>query len=315
LAVVQGVLGPLEREQLGVTLTHEHLFIGWPGWDVDSVAPDQKVAQYPILLERLRAAQALGVRTIVDAGPAELGRDVAFLQQVARASGLNVIASTGFYHEAWGLPVYLKMRSVQELTEILLSEIVDGIGPEKVHAGTIKVASSGAAVGKHERKALLAAAAAAKETGTSVLTHASSPEVAREQAETLVGAGVRPGSVQIGHCDGFPVEALEALARLGVMVAIDQVVYQHSVSLEQRVATVMALLNGGWERHITLSHDQLGILGGRPVTLSSATRDFTYIHETFLPALRAAGLSEAQERRLLCANPADWLCGPADGVA
>jgi phosphotriesterase-related protein len=246
----------------------------------------------------------------VDASPAELGRDVSFLRRVAEDSGLNVIASTGFYHESWGLPVYLKMRSVDELTEILLQELTAGIGPETIRAGAIKIASAGITLGKHECKALLAAAAASKQTGAAILTHAGSPEVAIEQAQALVVEGVRPSAVQIGHCDGFPLDALRTLLEFGVVVAFDQVVYQHSVSLEQRVASLVELVRAGHGHRMTLSHDQLGILGGRQVQLSSATREFTYVHDAVLPALRAAGMSDDEVLRLTVTNPADWLCGP-----
>jgi phosphotriesterase-related protein len=35
-AVVQTVLGPVAVDQLGLALMHEHLKVGYPGWEVDS---------------------------------------------------------------------------------------------------------------------------------------------------------------------------------------------------------------------------------------------------------------------------------------
>lgn len=308
MAEVQTVLGEVRAGDLGPTLTHEHLFVGWPGWDLDPTVPDQKDEQFEVLVGRLAAAHEAGVRTIVDASPAELGRDATFLKRVSEATGIHVVASTGYYHEAWGLPVYLKMRSVDDLTEILLHELTTGIGGG-VRAGAIKVASSGETVGKHERKALAAAARAAKETGAPILTHAASPSVALEQAEALTAEGVRPASIQIGHCDSFPLETLRAVLAMGVMVAFDQVVYEQKCGLTERVASLSALLREGWERQITLSHDQIGILGGRQIPLAAVTRDFTFVHQTVLPALRNAGMTPEQERHLTVSNPADWLCG------
>ncbi len=33
---VQSVRGDLAREQLGSVLMHEHVFVGYPGWDEDT---------------------------------------------------------------------------------------------------------------------------------------------------------------------------------------------------------------------------------------------------------------------------------------
>lgn len=308
MTTAQSVLGEVRREDLGPTLPHEHLFVGWPGWDVDPTVPDQREAQFDVLMGKLAAAYAAGVRTIVDASPAELGRDAAFLKRVSEATGIHVIASTGYYHEAWGLPVYLKMRSVEELTGILLHELTTGIG-SGVRAGAIKIASSGDTLGKHERKALLAAANAAKETGAPILTHAATPTVALEQAQALTSEGVRPGSIQIGHCDSFPLESLRSILATGVIVAFDQVVYEQKCGLSERVASLTALLQEGFNRQLTVSHDQIGILGGRQIALTAATREFTFVHSALVPALREAGMTPEQELHLTVSNPADWLCG------
>lgn len=303
---VQSVTGPIDQQQLGVVLTHEHLFVGWPGWNLDPVPLDQKVVQRPLLVDRLRRAYDVGVRTMVDASPPELGRDLAFLGSISRETGINIIASTGFYHESWGMPVYLKMRSVDELTEILLADLESGA--DGIRPGAIKVASAGNEVGKHERKALAAAAAASTETGRPILTHASNPRVALDQARTLVAEGADPAAVQIGHCDSFGADDLIDILRLGVCVAFDQLIYLQKASLEQRVGTLKQLIEAGHGNQLTLSHDQIGILGGRQVPLAGCTSEFTYAFTDFLPAVGAAGLDDIAHQ-LTVTNPARWLTG------
>jgi predicted metal-dependent phosphotriesterase family hydrolase len=32
---INSVLGPIKVDDLGSTLIHEHLGIGWPGWELD----------------------------------------------------------------------------------------------------------------------------------------------------------------------------------------------------------------------------------------------------------------------------------------
>ena len=49
---VQTVLGPVPVERLGVTLMHEHLVIGWPGWVFDPLARFDRMRVTSLLLER-----------------------------------------------------------------------------------------------------------------------------------------------------------------------------------------------------------------------------------------------------------------------
>lgn len=302
-ATVQTVLGPIAASQLGPTLVHEHLFVGWPGWNLDPLAADARVTQYDALLERLRAAYAAGIRTIVDASPADLGRSAAFLQRASRDSGLHVIAASGIYHEAWGFHVYMKMRSQAELAEIFAHELTRGLDGGEARAGVIKVASAGETIGRHERRALSAAAEAAVATSTAVITHSSNAGVALDQAQTLTGAGIPPQRVQIGHCDAYAYDDLLRILATGVMVAFDQAVYAARVSLEGRVAMLARLAAGGHAGQLTLSHDQIGVLGGRQVQLASVSRSFSYLSDTLVPALRAAGVRDEQVAAMMIDNP------------
>src|SRR5262249_44116661 len=136
-ASVMGVLGPLAARDLGVTLTHEHVFIDASVW---FVTPEEgsrrRYLDAPITMELLSelrrrpfsvtrqnmiladeeqmAAElarflARGGATLVDVTPIGMGRDPLGLQRLARTTGLNVIASTGIYVEsahpewAWGM--------------------------------------------------------------------------------------------------------------------------------------------------------------------------------------------------------------------
>ena len=307
--VVETVLGPVAAEALGPALTHEHLFVGWPGWNLDPLAEDARETQYAALLDRLRAAYALGLRTIVDASPPDLGRSLPLLQRISRDSGLHVVASTGVYHESWGFPVYLKMRSIDELAAIFVHDLTQAADGSSGRAGVIKVASAGSEIGRHERRALLAAAQAQQQSGAAIITHSANSAVALDQARTLIEAGAAPDRVQIGHCDTYPADELLPLLESGVFVAFDQVVYTGKIGLEERAATLASLLADGWARQLTLSHDQIGILGGRQVPLAAETRSFTYIWDVLLPRLRARGVAAHTLETVMIDNPRRLLGG------
>lgn len=75
---------------------HEHLLIGWPGWEVDAIAPrwDRGEAKR-LCVDRMQELKALGVSALVDPCPIDLGRDVEFAADVAQAAGVRVICATG----------------------------------------------------------------------------------------------------------------------------------------------------------------------------------------------------------------------------
>lgn len=91
----QTVLGPIDASRLGFTLPHEHVADGlddlsrWPkarGGRAEFVAK---------AVEKLKYARTAGVNTIADLTTYDVGRDIRFLEEVSRKSGLNMIACTG----------------------------------------------------------------------------------------------------------------------------------------------------------------------------------------------------------------------------
>ena len=83
MASVNTILGPIPADALGVTLIHEHLACGFPGWECDAVAaPYDRDAVVRVCVEALRQAKQCGLRTLVGATPMDLGRDVALQKRV-----------------------------------------------------------------------------------------------------------------------------------------------------------------------------------------------------------------------------------------
>ena len=93
MAFARTVLGDIAPEELGVVYAHEHLVIH--GGRPVQLFPDFQLADVDKAVAELAPAQALGLRTVVDAMPADCGRDVLLLAEIARRSGVHVIAPIG----------------------------------------------------------------------------------------------------------------------------------------------------------------------------------------------------------------------------
>ena len=75
------------------------------------------------------------MRTVVDGTPVNLGRDIRLIREVARRTGLNFIASTGFYYqeEPW-----LYFRDEEEIYDLLMGDCADGISGTDSKPGILK---------------------------------------------------------------------------------------------------------------------------------------------------------------------------------
>src|SRR5579884_2562395 len=97
MATVESVQGPVDEEELGTVLIHEHVRFRdeavaeqWPGSYSEE---DERNAA----LEAVRAAADRGVETIVDPTAMFGGRDVRFMRAVADETGMRIVACTGIY--------------------------------------------------------------------------------------------------------------------------------------------------------------------------------------------------------------------------
>ena len=115
---INTVTGTTTAEQLGTTLMHEHLLIGWAGWELDCAAPKfERRAAFKNAVDRLKELKDLGLQSFVDPCPMDIGRDVNFMAEVAEASGVRIVCATGLYKEDLGNTAYFKQRSVDEIAE------------------------------------------------------------------------------------------------------------------------------------------------------------------------------------------------------
>lgn len=121
---VQTVLGPVEPARLGRVLSHEHLLCLAPGPGLGQDPVDLAVAA-------LRGLAAYGVDTVVDLSPyGDAGRDadganVELLREVARRSGLHIIAGTATYRAEFS-PAWVRAAGVAELTRRFVADATRG---------------------------------------------------------------------------------------------------------------------------------------------------------------------------------------------
>lgn len=307
------VTGPISPDDLGVTLMHEHFTFAYPGWFADdSLAPYDRETAEAACLGVLEDVKKLGIQTVVDATPSDVGgRDPVLLRSLSAKSGVHIIASTGLFPESVGAGNYYKWQSSmrgrnleEDLCELFSTELNEGIRGSGVRAGLIKVATGDPGITDYEATVFKAAARVARKSGVPIITHTEAATVGPDQQELFLRLGANPGRIMIGHQNnsGDIAYALAQLQRPGFFLGYDRCNPLMSASSEDNI--VALLLQGHGDR-IMLSHDCIFHWLGRPGKLPAQYLDWypDYLFKRILPKMKDAGVTDEQIRGVLVDNP------------
>jgi phosphotriesterase-related protein len=353
---VQTVTGLLDPEALGVTMPHEHLFVDLTCmFDPPTEASDRGRAYAPFSLEHLGWIRmhyfrhwdnltlsdeattvaelelygAAGGSTIVDVSTPGIGRDPRALARVARASGVNVVMSTGFYVVATH-PAEVAGMSEDDVAARMVAEIEEGASlfpasggeqdwqpvPDRtgVRAGIIKCAAT-YPLHPEERKVLRGAAAAQRATGAGITVHVGRHELsAREILDALGDAGADLTRTSMDHLD-LRVERTETLleiAESGCFMEFDLFGTESSYypltsrdmpSDAQRLDVVGDLVERGLTSQLLISQD----ICTRHRLVRYGGHGYKHVVEHIVMRMRERGWDEGEIETILVRNPARLL--------
>ena len=312
---VMTVLGPISSDDLDFTFMHEHSAFHYLSWFADeSVAPYDRDQVEERWLKVLNELKALGVKTVVDPGMADVGgRDPIVLRNAAMKSGVNTIMATGLYWEGEGGARYYKWnqsvgRNIeQDIYELFMKELTVGVGKTGIKAGIIKLASSDPLMTDYEKIVFKAGVRAAKETGVPITTHCQGGHVGPVQMDYFLSLGANPKKIIIGHQNNSTnlYYFLGQLQRPGFYLGFDRT----SLGSVKAEDAIIELIKRGYTNRIIMSHDAVISWLGRPFTWPEAWKPLvgqwypTYIHKKFIPKAKAAGVTDEQIKTIFVDNP------------
>jgi len=319
MAEVQTVEGPLDAQELGLVLAHEH--VRFRDEAVAAQWPNRYDEQLEMAaaLEAVSAAKERGVQTIVDPTAMFGGRDVNFMQRVSAATGVHIVACTGIYSYDY-LPHYFENRDIDVIADHFVEDIEVGIQGTGIRAGFLKCAADAPGVTEHVEKIHRAVARASVQTGASIMAH-SMPAVATgpRQVEIFREEGVDMARVQIAHCgDSEDVGYIEGLIDAGVYVGLDRYGLEMYLPIDKRNATAAELLRRGHAERLMISQDFCATIDWFPPEAAEvfesdgAIRNWsmTLVFDEVVPALREQGvMDDAAFQTIFVENPRRWLAG------
>lgn len=285
----------------GYTWVHEHLHIDLSGFKNNL---DCRLDQYDLICQEMKDLRALGVSNIIEMTNRYMGRNPQFMLDLMRDTGINVMACTGYYQDAF-FPEHVATRSVEQLAQEMVDEIVIGIDGTELKAGIIaEIGSSEGVITPLEEKVFIAAARAHIETGRPISTHTSFSTMGLEQLLLLQAHGVDLSRVTVGHCDlKDNLDNILRMIDLGAYVQFDTIGKNSYYPDEKRIGMLHALRNRGLLNRVMLSMD----ITRRSHLKANGGNGYDYLLTTFIPQLRQSGFSQADVDTMLRDNPSQFF--------
>ena len=285
----------------GYTWVHEHLHIDLSGFKNNL---DCRLDQYDLICQEMKDLRALGVSNIIEMTNRYMGRNPQFMLDLMRETGINVVACTGYYQNAF-FPEHVAAHSVEQLAQEMVDEIVIGIDGTELKAGIIaEIGSSEGVITPLEEKVFIAAARAHIETGRPISTHTSFSTMGVEQLVLLQAHGVDLSRVTVGHCDlKDNLDNILRMIELGAYVQFDTIGKNNYYPDEKRIAMLHAIRDRGLLSHVMLSMD----ITRRSHLKANGGNGYDYLLTTFIPQLRQSGFSQADVDTMLRDNPSQFF--------
>ena len=344
MGMIRTVLGEIPPEDLGVTLSHEHIIIDsadlfWEPPGPDDPPEVQALAEapvtrdaYEILAERpyisrdnlnmteldvaireLRMYADAGGQSIIDVSGRIPGWWPDALAEASRATGLNVVASTGWYIAPSHPPGHAT-ASVGELAEMLITDIEVGIQGTDIRAGVIGELGMCEPLHPQEEKVLRAGGRAQVSTGVPLTVH---PMVFKKEAhryiDILEEEGANLDKVYMSHMDGSCPDYKYHESVMDRGVSIDYDLFRgtpwndshllfggdHWISDRERVETLARMCADGYSNQLMLAHDNCLKIH----FVEYGGKGYAYILKEIVPQLRELGVTEDQIDDMLVKNP------------
>jgi phosphotriesterase-related protein len=301
--MIQTVLGPIDPSGAGFIYAHEHILTRPPLWRMRE-DPDYVLDSIPKILNELELFYQAGGRTIVDATAIDYGRDARDLLRVAEKTPVHIVAITGFNRGDYADDVLAAM-SVEEITDLCVKDIQEGMDDTEARAGIVKTGTSYGFIRPIEERYTHAAGRTHKKTGCPIITHTTLGTMAHEQLDILEQEGADLRKVGIAHLDqNLDFGYLESIADRGASVMFDGPSKIKYATDEQRILMLNRLLDSGHAERIMISGDMgrrsyLKGYGGGP--------GFEYIIKKFIPRLKTYGWDDDLVKQVFVTNPSQWL--------
>uniref|UniRef100_A0A8C5P407 N-acetyltaurine hydrolase n=1 Tax=Jaculus jaculus TaxID=51337 RepID=A0A8C5P407_JACJA len=339
---VQTVLGLVEPNTLGRTLTHEHLTMTFDCFYYPPPLCYEAISKEPIVMknlfwiqknpyshkenlqlnqeteairEELLYFKAKGGGALVENTTSGLSRDVRTLKWLAEQTGVHIIAGAGFYVDATH-SAETRAMSTEQLTDVIVNEVLHGADGTSIKCGIIGEIGCSWPLTENEKKVLQATAQAQAQLGCPVTIHPGrSPASPFQIIRILQEAGADISKTVMSHLDRsiFNKKELLEFAQLGCYLEYDLfgtelLNYQLNMDIDmpddnKRIRRVRFLVDEGYEDRILIAHD----IHTKHRLMKYGGHGYSHILTNIVPKMLLRGITESVLDKILIENPKRWL--------
>lgn len=291
-------LGSLRREQLGMILPHEHVFVDLRTPDQPGYGEADASAVVDLMAPQIEAIKARGVTALVECSTVGVGRRGDLDLAVSKASNFPIVVPTGSYREPWITP-FFQTADDEALEAFMVAELTERLEEANFRAGWIKISAGDDGITPLEERILRAAARAGARTGAIIGSHTIRGRVALQQMDIIEDEGYSAERFIWIHTQSEADLGLhDAAVARGAWIEYDHVGRDPDDDVAGLI--LRAYEKGQWSQ-LMVSHDlgwfdpaQKG--GGVP-------RPYTHLSDVMMPKLLAEGVSAEALRQLTADNP------------
>lgn len=338
---IQTVKGPIEPDDLGATLIHEHLFfdlmcyykdpedergkrlseepielsnLAWVQQNSMSSKPNLVMLEEDVAVNEVKRYVEFGGRAIVDQSVNGIARMPYELVSVSDRTGAHIIVGSGYY--VWpSHPSDMGEKTVEGLIQEIRTDLETGIDGTDVRSGLIGEIGASTPLHANEEKCLRAAAQAQKESGAPFSIHPGhEPGAPKALVDLVTEEGADPNRLIMSHVDNRfrdNLDLYKELADTGCHLSFDcfgrQMYFasfgrQHP-SDDVRINAVAGLIADGYIDQIMVAHDCCF----RIDLTTWGGYGYGYVLDHMVPRLEAAGVGVRELQKMMIENPKRFL--------
>lgn len=308
---INSVLGPIDHEDLGLTLVHEHLVGRSEAVTVQFPHLYSEEFIYDKAIESVKAIMARGVKTICDPTVLGLGRDIRFMERIAKDTGLQIIAATGIYTMK-EIPTFFQNRTIDFMADVFIHDIEVGVQNTDIKAGFLKCGADDYGVNEDLEKVFRAVARASIKTGVPIMTH-SHPVTKNglDQIRIFEEENVPMSSIMIGHTgDTEDRDHIQEILDKGVYIGMDRYGIMPPETVNRQQVT-LEFIQKGYANKLFLSQDYCCTLDwyplDHPVVEIMKDWSMTMLLDEIIPNLEKEGVHKSDLKRIMEDNVVAWF--------
>ena len=300
MAKIRTVLGDISPDEFGPALVHEHILVDFIEAEKFSRDRYNREEVFEVMLPYLARIKNLGVKGFVECTPAYMGRDAELLVRFSKALGIHILTNTGLYKEPH-LPKFAFEYSADQLADLWIKEILEGVEDTHIKAGFIKIAVNPGIIAPIQQKIVRAAARCSLATGAVIACHTANGAAAMHLLKILDEEGLENDRLIVVHADAEEnIKYHLEIARRGAWVEYDGLSQNTS---EKILKLLRFMVDQGFEEQILLSQDAGWYNVGQPH--GGNIRGYEYLIEEFVPLMRKNGFDQDLIGKILVENPAE----------